>query len=290
MQRFRVFHETVYEFSREVTLGPHKLLMRPREGHDIRIESSSLKISPDATVKWHRDELDNSVAMANFSQTDNQLKIVSEVTVQHYDEWPLDFLVDDYAVSYPFAYEHAEHLALSPYLHIRAEDDTALFKAWLSRFNERGTVETYAVLSQISQAINTENQYTVREEPGVQSPDQTLSLKSGSCRDFAWLFMVTARHLGFATRFVSGYLHAPGTELDYGATHAWAEVYLPGAGWKGFDPTSRQVTGSQHIATAVSIMPESIPPISGRFTGPVDERPVLFVKVKVNLLESSQGL
>ena len=280
MRRFKLFHETIYDFQNEVTLGPHKLLIRPREGHDIRIESSTLNITPNATVKWYRDELDNSVAITRFTKSTHQLKIVSEVVIQHYDEWPLDFLVEDYAVQYPFAYEHEEHLALSPYLHCKQEN-SQLFEDWLAQFNRSGSIETYSLLSQISEVIGSENQYRVREEPGVQSPAQTLQTTSGSCRDYAWLFMCAARRLGLATRFVSGYLHAPATELDYGSTHAWAEVYLPGAGWKGFDPTIRQIAGCHHIPTAVSILPEAIPPVSGRFTGPKGENPNLGVRVKV---------
>ena len=280
MRRFKLFHETIYDFQSEVTLGPHKLLMRPREGHDIRIESSTLAITPNATVKWHRDELDNSVAITKFIEPTRQLKVVSEVVVQHYDEWPLDFIVEGYAVEYPFEYEPAEQRALLPYLQ-HEQESNQLFEDWLAQFNRPRSIETYALLSQISEVIGSENQYRVREEPGVQSPAQTLQSASGSCRDYAWLFMCAARRLGLATRFVSGYLHAPATELDYGSTHAWAEVYLPGAGWKGFDPTSRQVTGCHHIPTAVSILPEAIPPVSGRFTGPKGEKPNLEVRVRV---------
>ena len=281
MQRFKLFHETIYDFQSEVSFGPHKLLIRPREGHDVRIESSSLAISPPATVRWHRDELDNSVAVSRFSVPARQLKIVSEVIIQHYDEWPLDFLVDDHAVTYPFVYDNEEQRVLSPYLRVDAREPSQLFEAWIGRFNQVESMETYILLTRICEAIATENQYTIREEPGVQSPDETLSNASGSCRDYAWLFMSTARRLGLAARFVSGYLHAPATELDYGATHAWAEVYLPGAGWKGFDPTSRQVTGCHHIPTAVAVMPEAVPPVSGHFTGPLSEQPRLRVRVQV---------
>ncbi len=285
MRRFNIFHETLYDFDSDVMLGPHKLLIRPREGHEIRIERSSLTISPDATVKWHRDELDNSVAITRFDEPTRQLSIISQVVVEHYDEWPLDFLVDDHAVQYPFAYENEEHIALSPYLRTRPwiEDDS--FRRWMTQFNQSESVETYSLLSRISEAIATNHQYRVREEPGVQSPVETLNAGSGSCRDYAWLFMCTARQLGLAARFVSGYLHMQSAEDTDGATHAWAEIYLPGAGWKGFDPTSKQVTGCHHIPTAVSILPESVPPVSGHFTGPAGEKPTLSVCVKVKSVQ-----
>ena len=281
MRRFKLFHETIYDFQNEVTLGPHRLLIRPREGHDIRIESSTLNITPNALVKWHRDELDNSVGITRFSTPTRQLKIVSEVVIQHYDEWPLDFLVEDHAVQYPFTYTAEERQALSPYLIDSFEGKGPLFESWIEQFNQKEAIETYSLLSQISKAIGSKNQYRVREKPGVKTPLETLEKSSGSCRDYAWLFMCAARRLGMATRFVSGYLHAPVTELDYGSTHAWAEVYLPGAGWKGFDPTSQKIAGSQHIPTAVSILPDAVPPVSGHFTGRTGENPSLGVHVKV---------
>ncbi len=283
MRRLKIFHETIYDFPVEVALGPHKLLLRPREDHDVRIESSSLDISPTAVVKWHRDALDNSVAVASFDQNANQLKIISEVIIQHYDEWPLDFVVDDYAVQYPFAYENEEHKALFPFLQVDAQESEQ-FSAWMTQFSHLKGVETYTLLSQISQAITNQHQYNVREEPGVQSVNQTLENGSGSCRDYAWLFMYTARKLGLATRFVSGYLHAPGTELQYGSTHAWAEAYLPGAGWKGFDATSSLVTSCYHIPTGVATMPELIPPISGHYMSVGNALPNMNVRVQVRAI------
>jgi transglutaminase-like putative cysteine protease len=116
--------------------------------------------------------------------------------------------------------------------------------------------------------INQSLTYKIREEPGVQSASETLQKGTGSCRDFANLFMEAARLLGLASRFVSGYLHAPASSQNYGATHAWAEVYLPGAGWKGFDPTIGEVVGSKHIAVAVARLPESVSPVTGAFFGP----------------------
>jgi len=256
------------------------LMLRPREGHDVRIESSRLEISPQATVKWYRDALDNSVAIASFAGKTRLLSIVSEVTIQHYEEQPLDFLVADYAVNYPFNYETDEFLALRPYLHRETPEPS--LEDWIGQIWSPGqSIETYVLLDRLSQAIGTENQYVVREEPGVQTASETLEKRSGSCRDFAFLFMAAVRQLGLAARFVSGYLHEPATEEEFGETHAWAEVYLPGAGWKGFDPTSRVITGSHHIPAAVAIKPEAVPPIAGHFVGPESERPILSVRVRV---------
>ncbi len=284
MHRFKVFHETLYEFGESVELGSHQLLLRPREGHDVRIEKSSLSIEPQATVKWHRDEYDNSVAIARFQTSANRLRIVSEVEIAHYEEWPLDFIVEDHAVNFPFSYDSSQYLALSPYMQWDNSIFQPTFHSWLGRFQSRTAIQTYGLLKEISSAINNDHTYQVREAPGVQSAEETLTLRSGSCRDFAWLLMQTARALGLATRFVSGYLHAPATEFDYGATHAWAEVYLPGAGWKGFDPTIGEVTGIHHIPCAVSIMPESVPPVSGHYTGAAGVASHLTVRVQVKSL------
>jgi len=282
MRRYQIFHETVYQYSAPVTLGPHKLLVRPKENHDIRILNSSLVMTPQALVKWHRDEFDNSVAIARFDHVDtDHFTVTSEVTVEHYDEWPLDFLVEDHAVDYPFAYDQAEHLALFPYMQCNLKDEQPAFEQWMTQFNKVQDIETYTLLSEISSRITASHEYRIREEPGVQSAEKTLNLSSGSCRDFAWLFMCTARRLGLAARFVSGYLYAPATAFDYGATHAWAEIFLPGAGWKGFDPTIGQLSSSQHIPTAVSIDPEAIPPVSGTFTGAQNIISTMSVRVQV---------
>jgi transglutaminase-like putative cysteine protease len=125
-------------------------------------------------------------------------------------------------------------------------------------------------MQRLSGHIHETLSYQIREEPGVQTPAKTLSCSTGSCRDFACLFMEAARRLGLASRFVSGYLHAPPSTANFGATHAWAEVYLPGAGWKGFDPTIGEVVGTNHIAVAVARLPESAPPIAGSFVGPAE--------------------
>jgi transglutaminase-like putative cysteine protease len=141
-------------------------------------------------------------------------------------------------------------------------------------------MQTYVLLDQMCQNIMSYFAYTVREEPGVQSPAQTLSYAQGSCRDFAALFIEGCRNLGLASRFVSGYAHAPHSEQWSTTTHAWAEVYLPGAGWKGFDPTAGEVTGSRHIPVAVARHPETVPPVAGSFVGQAG-LPELIVDVRV---------
>jgi transglutaminase-like putative cysteine protease len=269
MQRFKILHRTYYNFSGEVRLEPHVLRLRPREGHELHIESATLSITPPAILRWHRDVEDNSVATATFDTLAAQLVIESEVIIQQYNEAPLDFLVADYAIHYPFAFTPEDWFVLSPYVNCNrlAPDDPLAI--WIANLWQPGEpIQTYVLLERISAHIRQTLAYQIREEPGVQTPQETLARGSGSCRDFANLFMEASRQLGLAARFVSGYLHAEPSSANFGATHAWAEVFLPGAGWKGFDPTIGKIVGSDHIAVAVARLPESVPPVAGSFVGP----------------------
>ena len=269
MQRYKILHRTYYNFSGPVRLEPHALRLRPREGHELRIESSSLKITPAATLRWHRDAEDNSVAIATFDSTASQLLIESNVIIQQYNESPLDFLVADYATNYPFAYRPDDWVLLSPYMNVAEDPAHGLLAEWVANVWRPGErIQTYALLQRLCTRIHQTLAYQLREEPGVQAPAETLSRGSGSCRDSATLFMEAARLLGLAARFVSGYLCVPPSTANFGATHAWAEVFLPGAGWKGFDPTLGDIAGSSHIAVAVARLPESVPPVAGSFVGP----------------------
>jgi transglutaminase-like putative cysteine protease len=270
MRRLGILHRTYYNFSGTVQLGPHRLLLRPREGHALRLESSRLETTPSSNIRWLRDAYDNSVAIATFEQATSQLQIVSELIVQHYDETPLDFLVADYAVNYPFLYDPGTLSVLQPYLPTTPQADQSALQSWLASFWRPGeAIQTYGLLERLCSGIQRTFSYQVREQPGVQSAAETLARGAGSCRDFSTLFMEAARSLSLAARFVSGYLHAPAVDGRSGATHAWAEVYLPGAGWKGFDPTLGEVVGANHIAVAVARLPDEVAPVSGSYFGPV---------------------
>ncbi len=268
MQRYKILHRTYYNFSTAVWLEPHSLRLRPKEDHELRIESFILTITPPATLRWHRDVEGNSVAIATFDSQANQLSIESETIIEHYNEAPLDFLVADHARDYPFAYKPEDWAVLSPYGNVADPAAIGLLTKWVGNFWQSGEeLQTYSLLQLLNAYIHQTMSYQLREEPGVQTVGETLARGSGSCRDSAYLFMEAARFLGFACRFVSGYLHAQPSTANFGATHAWAEVFLPGAGWKGFDPTLGEIVGTSHIAVAVARMPESVPPIAGSFVG-----------------------
>lgn len=265
MRRLQIHHITRYDYACTVNLMPHTLLLQPREGHDIHIESAQLLISPDYQLQWQRDVYDNAVAEVSFLCASDHLSIDSLIVIQHYDDQPLNFLVADYAVTYPFQYQMHEHADLAPYLSVIYPQDLFAVQAWTQQFWRPGQiVETYLLLEWINKAIATGFTYLGREAAGVQTPATTLAFGCGCCRDFATLFIDACRALGLAARFVSGYLYSP-SSLGAGATHAWAEVYLPGVGWKGFDPTSGLIVGNDHISVAVSRHPEAIPPIAGAF-------------------------
>lgn len=271
MKRYKIIHRTYYNYSENVTLGEHRLLLRPREDHELRIESFVLKSTPKSKILWHRDVEGNSVAIASFSGQTQQLLIESEVIIQQYNESPLDFIVADYAITFPFEYKEDDKFLLSPYMVLPNQETRTLLNNMIyAIYKTSEQIQTYTLLQRLSAHIYQTLSYTVREEPGVQTVEQTLLLGSGSCRDFALLFMEAVKCLGLASRFVSGYLHAPLMSAQVGSTHAWAEVYLPGGGWKGFDPTIGDIAGADHIPVAVSRLADSVPPISGSFAGIAD--------------------
>ncbi|HKU38757.1 MAG TPA: transglutaminase family protein [Polyangiales bacterium] len=283
MQRYKILHRTYYNFAGQVQLGSHALLLRPREGPELRIESSVLEIRPEATVRWHRDAEDNAVAVATFTSPAQHLAIVSEVIVQRYGT-SVDFVVDAGALDYPFAYEPDDRAALVPYLQVStAEGARDLLAPWVGTLWQPGQqIRTSALLHRVAAQVQRVVGYQRREERGVQAPEVTLNRRLGSCRDSAFLFMEAARRLGFASRFVSGYSCAPASTQNFGATHAWAEVYIPGAGWRGFDPSIGAQAGPGHIAVAVARSPELVPPVAGTFNGPAGAS--LNVGVWVNTL------
>jgi len=280
--KIRIQHRTTYNYNAPVSFGPHKIMIRPREGHDLHIESSILDIQPGHTTHWMRDVNGNSIAKVDFTEPATQLMIYSELVLQHYDANPLDFMVDESAVHYPFVYEPDCQPELAAFMHIIYPKDTARLREWLVQFWKPGDkIETIVLLQNVTKLIYEKFKYKRRDESGVQTPAQTLEKNSGSCRDFATLLLEACRCWGLAARFVSGYMQCEATEAGGASTHAWAEVYLPGAGWKGFDPTCGIMTGAQHVTVAVARDPENASPISGSFSGTADAFKNIQVDVSV---------
>ncbi len=286
MRRIEIAHTTRYEYSEPVEFLMHKLHVRPREGHDIRIESSRLTITPAYTIRWERDIYSNSIALANFTEKGQILEISSDVVVQHYQEQPLDFASGGSTLYYPFRYNPLEQIDLIPYQIAVYPLDCPIIQEWVGQIWTPGNlIDASTLLELLNKFIVSKFKYQMREEPGVQSPRTTIESGSGSCRDFAVLFIETCRVFGFASRFVSGYLLLPADQSSqHLTTHAWSEVYLPGSGWRGFDSTSGLLTAGDHIAVAHHRHPEAIPPVAGSFIGNSGLLPTLSVNVNVKVL------
>lgn len=287
--KLRIQHRTTYHYAEKVIFGPHRMLLRPREGHDIQIVESVLEVTPAHRIDWIRDVYGNSIAVANFSERASELMVYSDLVLNHFETNPFDFQIEPGAVHYPFAYDAETALELAALIQLVYPGDAPSVQQWLGQFWQPGqSIDTLALLQQMNGFINRSLQYQRRDEQGVQSPSETLAKNSGSCRDFAALFIEACRCLGLGARFVSGYILSGGAPGSGASTHAWAEVYLPGGGWKGFDPTWGLLTTSQHVPVAVSRHPESASPISGSFTGPTGAFLNVEVDVRVEQINPSQ--
>jgi len=280
MKRIRIIHKTAYVYNEPVTFEPHRALLRPREGHDVHIASSRLDISPQATLRWLRDIYGNSVAVMTFAEPSEKMSIVSEVDVDLYYDNPIECLIEPTARSFPFQYAPDEQVELVPYRLPSYPYDGPGLQKWLYDLYRPGQViGTFELLNNLNTHIYKTLKYMHREEPGVQLPHNTLALRSGSCRDFAVLMMEAARHWGFGARFVTGYIQLG--EGQHGATHAWTEIYIPGAGWHGFDPTNNKLAGSEHVSVAVAREQASASPLSGAWHGPANAFNRMEVSVQV---------
>jgi len=286
MKRIEIEHVTRYAYEEPVTFLPHKVHVRPREGHDLRIASSSLSISPAFDIEWQRDVFGNSVATVTFRESGSELLIVSKVVVEHYAEGVSPLVPSDHARRYPFHYDPVEQIDLIPYQISVFPQDYAAVGEWMGDVWQPGEVlETTELLERITRKMTGSFAYAVRTAPGVQSPKTTLRRGKGSCRDLAAFFIEACRYCGLASRFVSGYLVSTAAVEDHATTHAWAEVYLPGAGWRGLDATSGELVGGAHIAVAVHRHPEAVPPVSGTFVGTSKAKPRMDVEVRVATLD-----
>ncbi len=282
MSRLRIEHSTIYSYRQPVTLGRHRLVLRPREGHDVHVELMNLHISPLHEIIWSRDVFSNSVAIVDFVEPTERLEIISTVVVNR--TIPNDRLGGGtHEIFMPVSYEPTEAIVTGSYQLQSYPEDFADLQEWLKQFNTSG--DANRLLIDICTRIRDQIAYQRRDVRGVQSPKQTLQLQSGSCRDMATLMMDAVRQLGLAARFASGYLDCPASQAGRSSTHAWVEVYLPIRGWCGFDPTLGEVTSLKHIVVGVSQHPRGVMPISGVFNGPTGACTEMLAQVKIEKLD-----
>jgi transglutaminase-like putative cysteine protease len=281
----RIQHKTTYRYHEPVKLGPHRLMLRPRESRELRLTSSFVSVTPDAIVTWAHDVAGNAVATATFQAPADHLVIDSVAELQlDVAPWPV-FDIAASAASYPFPYAPEEWIDLGALAVQQYPDPAGRLRDWAQAFVRSKPTDTLSLLKDLSTGITGWILYQSREDEGTQSPIETLDRGWGSCRDFAVLFVEAARSLGFGARIVSGYLYNPEREREVGTTHAWAEVFVPGAGWITFDPTNRGVGGFNLIPVAVARGIAQAMPVAGSFTGMTDAFRDMSVEVVVGLLK-----
>jgi uncharacterized protein (DUF2126 family)/transglutaminase-like putative cysteine protease len=274
-------HVTHYQYDRLVNLGPQVIRLRPAPHCRSKIISYSLKIEPATHfINWQQDPFANYQARLVFPDPTREFKVTVDLVVEMAVYNPFDFFLEPEAEHFPFNYSAATREELAPYLATGLL--TPHLKVYMARI-DRTKMRTIDFLVKLNQQLQSDIKYLIRMEPGVQTPEQTLGLGSGSCRDSGWLLVQLLRHCGLAARFVSGYLiqlkpdvksldGPSGTEVDFTDLHAWCEVYLPGAGWIGLDPTSGLMAGEGHIPLACTPQPSGAAPVEGA----VDESEVAF--------------
>ncbi|RYI34138.1 MAG: transglutaminase family protein [Acetobacteraceae bacterium] len=266
-----ITHRTEYRYDRPVILQPHRMMLRPRDGHDLWVDDALLTISPTATLRWYFDAFGNSIAEASFAGRTDMLLVESQLYLRRYVSDRLVQAEVARVCPFPFRYTEDDLRDLHPFLGLQNPEDEQLLSAWLAEKFDIRAPDAVTFLLGLSDAVHLNLGYSAREEMGTQTAAETIRNGVGTCRDFAFLFMEAARHFGFAARFVTGYLDdrqgASPLVKGGGATHAWADVYVPGEGWIEFDPTNRITAGRALIRVATTRTPSQASPISGSFIG-----------------------
>ena len=287
---FDITHTTHYRYAQPVQLGEHRVLFRPRDSHDLRVLATDMVVTPaPVDIRLYQDVYSNSVALVHPQSPATELKVVCSFSVEHTGTRALDVPLSPRAQSFPVNYNFEERLALSHYLVPYYDDPNGSLLAWACQFiDPTGASDARQLLVAMTQSIRSSMLYLARFDEGVQTPYDTLRLQSGTCRDFATLMIEAIRQLGYAARFVSGYLYTPwlddGTPQmqGAGATHAWAQVYLPGTGWIPFDPTNNLIGGTDLIRVGVARHATLASPVSGSWHGYPGDYMGMFVDVQVH--------
>jgi transglutaminase-like putative cysteine protease len=292
MPLLTIHHKTEYRYAHPVAFGEHRIMLRPRDGHDLRVLSGDLKIEPQPMrLRWIHDVFGNNVAIAAFDERADRLIVTSSATVEHNPAEEFALTADDPAYFYPFLYDEEEFPDLLHFVTPQYSDPEGELSAWARNFlDAEAPTPTFKILSGMTHGIRNAFNYRKRHEQGTQHPLDTLQTGSGSCRDYA-LFMIEAlRRLGIAARFVSGYLFVPDDRAHGysggGSTHAWVQVYLPSAGWIEFDPTNGIVGTRDLIRVAVARDPSQAIPLHGTYLGSADA--FVGMEVSINVVCSGE--
>jgi|SRR5579871_435782 len=288
MTVFNVHHSTRYRYRKLIKPGRHEWLARPRDSFDQRLFDCRLSVHPSPKeMRWIHDVFGNCVTLVDFDSSTDELSFESVIRLDHIPENSPDFLIEDYAREHPFSYSPDELPDLTPC--IRREFDDSTTANWLDRFISRKAQPTGRLLMTLNEAISESFSYRRRSVQGTQPPAVTIEQQTGSCRDFALLMMEAARSLGFAARFVTGYVYVPDRDkaerLGGGSTHAWCQIYVPGSGWVEFDPTNGIVGNKDLIRVAVARTPSQAVPLSGSYWG--DAADELGIEVEVYVTSES---
>ena len=289
MSRLSIVHDTVYRYRKPVRFGLHRLVLRPREGHDVDIAAMAITAEPSFQLRWSRDVFGNSIATLELLDLADVLHIRSRVLLDRSAECDEPFgLVR--SIAYPITYNALELPFVNVYLASSYPADVDAVRAFCVSLGIEPRGDAAAALPVLNREIKARIGYQRREQRGTQTPAQTIALGTGSCRDKATLFMECSRALGIGARFASGYLDCPASEVGRAATHAWAEVYLPENGWCGFDPTLGETTSHKHVVVGVSGHPRGVMPISGAFTGDPGDYLSLEVAVQIAKVDANATL
>jgi transglutaminase-like putative cysteine protease len=278
--KLRIVHETHYSYHEPVKIGQHRLVLRPREGHDLQVESMRLDISPAFALTWNRDVFGNSIAIVDFKESASELRIVSDVLVTRSEHLLKKVWKAPHEGTHPPVYDPLDRLVASAYQQVIYPEDVTAVQTWLNTLPFKLPPGAHAAVSALNEYIHERFPSKRREERGVLTPAQTLERGSGSCRDLATLLLEAARSLGIAARFASGYLDCEASDAGVASTHAWTETYLPGEGWRGFDPTLGEETDEKHVVTGVSNHPRGVMPVSGYYSGTAAQFKELKVAVR----------
>jgi transglutaminase-like putative cysteine protease len=286
MPAFSVHHTTTYHYKKPVRPGLHQVMFRPRDSFDQRLLECRLEVDPaPAEVRWIHDVFGNCITLVDFAAKTRVLRFETFIRLEHTPENAPDFRIEDYARTHPFAYAEEELPDLRAYMQRQYPEEKGV-EHWLETFFASGTERpTGQLLMTLNQAISQSFSYKRRSAHGTQTPDETIRHQAGTCRDFALLMIEAARSMGFAARFVTGYVYVPDRDgpvrLGGGSTHAWCQIYVPGSGWVEFDPTNGIVGNRELIRVAVARTPRQAIPLSGTYWGDAEDE--LGMEVSVNV-------